>query len=87
MSAGNFRNHIIAMHPRFNPNEPNGGSETSPTHTIVIEANMQSTRKSKQIIDNVLQHRIITTCRDSDVKHEHKHPKPALSLYAGAYLI
>jgi len=87
ISAGNFRRHIIATHPPFKKNEPDGGNETPPKHTIVIKANMQSTRKSKRKIDNVLRHRIITTCGDSDVKHGHKHVDPALCLYSGAYLI
>ena len=54
ISAGNFRRHIIATHPPFKKNDPDGGNETPPKHTIVIEANMQSTRKSKRKIDNVL---------------------------------
>ena len=87
ISAGNFRKHIITTHPPFKHNEPDGGKGTPPEHTIVIEANMQSTRRSKRKIDNVLQHRIITTCGDSDVKQGRKHVDPAICLYSGAYLI
>ena len=39
ISAGNFRNHILATHPPFLSNEQ------PPKHTIVIEANIKSTKK------------------------------------------
>ena len=48
---------------------------------------MQSTRRSKRKIDNVLRTRIITTCGNSNVEQGHKHVDPALCLYSSAYLI
>ena len=81
ISAGNFRNHILATHPPFlSKQEP-------PKHTIVIEANIKSTRNSRRRVDSVLRHMIITTCGDSNVMSGHKHVDPALCLYKGAYLI
>ena len=83
ISAGNFEMHILDTHPPFD------SLEAPPEHTIVIEADIRST-KSKQknvTIDNVLRHRIITTCGDDNVKYGNKHVDPALCLYIGAYLI
>ena len=83
ISAGNFEMHILNTHPPFD------SLEAPPEHTIVIEADIRST-KSKQknvTIDNVLRHRIITTCGDDNVKYGNKHVDPALCLYIGAYLI
>ena len=83
ISAGNFERHILATHPPFH------SLEAPPEHTIVIEAEIRST-KSKQrnvTIDNVLRHKIITTCGDDNVKYGTKHVDPALCLYIGAYLI
>ena len=81
ISAGNFRNHILATHPPFLSNEQ------PPKHTIVIEANIKSTKNSRRRLDSVLRHMIITTCGDSNVMSGHKHVDPALCLYKGAYLI
>ena len=83
ISAGNFERHILKTHPPFN------SLDDPPEHTIVIEAEIRST-KSKQknvTIDNVLRHKIITTCGDDSVKCGTKHVDPALCLYIGAYLI
>lgn len=55
----------------------------------MIEAEIQST-KSKQknvTIDNILRHKVVTTCSDDNVKCGTKHVDPALCLYIGAYLI
>ena len=83
ISAGNFKRHILDTHPPFH------SLEAAPEHTIVIEAEIRST-KSKQItvtINNVLRHKIITTCGDDNVKCGTKHVDPALCLYIRAYLI
>ena len=83
ISAGNFERNILNTHPPFH------SLEAPPEHTIVIEAEIQST-KSKQrsvTIDNVLRHKIITTCGDDNVKYGTKHVDPALCLYIGAYLL
>ena len=62
ISAGNFERHILDTQPPFH------SLEAPPEHTIVIEAEIRST-KSKQrnvTIGNVLRHKIITTCGDDN---------------------
>jgi len=83
ISGGSFERHILSTHPSFE------SQELPPEHTIVIEADIRSTRsKQKNVtIDNVLRHRICTTCGDDNVKYGNKHVNPALCLYIGAYLI
>ena len=83
ISAGNFGKHVIVTHPHVNENR------LPPDHTIIIEADIRSSssKRSKQKIDNVLRHRIITSCGDAQVKVGTKHIDPALCLYVGAYVI
>ena len=83
ISASNFRNHVMKTHPHVNNNE------LPPDHTIIIEADIKSSssKRSKQKIDNVLRHRIITSCGDAQVKVGTKKIDPALCLYVGAYVI
>ena len=83
ISAGNFERHILDTHPPFH------SLEAPPEHTIVIEAEIRSTKSKKRnvTIDNVLRHKIITTCGDDNVKYGTKHVDPALCLYIGAHLI
>ena len=58
-----------------------------PEHTIVIEADIQSTKKSKKRVDNVLRHRIFTSYGSANAKCGNKYVDPALCLYVGAFLI
>ena len=83
ISAGNFRRHVLNTHPTF------VSQVLPPKHTIVVEADIRSTKNKQRnvTIDNVLRHRIITTCGDDNVKYGNKHVDPALCLYIGAYLI
>ena len=83
ISAGNFKQLVITTHPHVNENR------LPPDHTIIIEADIKSSssKRSKQKIDNVLRHRIITSCGDAQVKVGTKHIDPALCLYVGAYVI
>ena len=83
ISAGNFKQLVIKTHPHVNENR------LPPDHTIIIEADIKSSssKRSKQKIDNVLRHRIITSCGDAQVKVGTKHIDPALCLYVGAYVI
>ena len=83
ISAGNFRRHVLNTHPPF------VSQVLPPKHTIVVEADIRSTKNKQRnvTIDNVLRHRIITTCGDDNVKYGNKHVDPALCLYIGAYLI
>ena len=83
ISAINFRNHVTKTHPHVNDNE------SPPDHTIIIEADIKSSSsaRSKQRIDNVLRHRILTSCGDAQVKVGTKKIDPALCLYVGAYVI
>jgi hypothetical protein len=81
--AASFKNHIEATHPKIH------SIETPPTHTIVIEANITSSReeKSKRKIDSHLRHRTITTCGDANAIFGTKHMDPALCLYIGAIIM
>jgi hypothetical protein len=81
--ADNFRQHILDTHP------PVESDQEPPQNTIVIEADIQSSssKKRKWNVDNVLRHRILTTCGDADVKSGTKCIDPALCLYIGAFLI
>ena len=83
VAAGNFQKHVIVTHPQVNDHE------LPPDHTIIIEADIKSSssKRSRQKIDNVLRHRIITSCGDAQVKVGTKKIDPALCLYVGAYVI
>ena len=84
ISAGNFHQHVLDTHPAFASDDP------PPTHTIVIEAHITSSISEKKDvkIDNVLRHRILTTCGDDNVKYNSTQKvDPALCLYVGAYLM
>ena len=63
--------------------------ELPPEHTIVVKLEIFSTADSKRNmnIDNVLRHRIITTCGDDNVKYGTQKVDPVLCLYVGAYLM
>lgn len=84
ISATSFENHVNQTHPNVHStNDP-------PHHTIIVEAAINSSlsKRSKQKIDNVIRHRIITTCGDHYVRvGQSKKIDPALCLYVGAYLI
>jgi hypothetical protein len=86
ISAGNFKDHIIRTHPFIHEDR------NPPTHTIIIEADMQSStplksRKRGKKLSGILRHRILTTCGDANVKAGTKHVDPSLCLYIGAHLI
>jgi hypothetical protein len=83
ISAINFKNHVLRTHPNVNDNN------LPPDHTIIIEADIKSSlsKRSKQKVDNVLRHRIMTSCGDAQVKVGTKKIDPALCLYVGAYVI
>lgn len=83
ISAINFKNHVLRTHPNVNNNN------LPPDHTIIIEADIKSSssKRSKQKVDTVLRHRIITSCGDAQVKVGTKKIDPALCLYVGAYVI
>ena len=83
ISAACFKKHVISTHP------PVESDELPPDHTIVIYADIKHTlsKKCKVTIDNVIRHRIITSCGDAHVKvGKSKKVDPALCLYVGAYL-
>ena len=77
-----FKNHVDATHPTIH------SIETPPTNTIIIEANIKSSKKkkSKIKIDSHIRHRIITTCGDANAMCGTKHIDPELCLYVGAYI-
>ena len=87
ISAGNFKRHVLDTHPSIHSlNAP-------PDHTIIIEANINSTIGRKngpkhQRIGGALRHRILTTCGDAKVLTGSKrHVDPALCLYVGAHVL
>ena len=83
ISATSFMKHFICMHPSVQ------SDEFPQNHMIVIYADIQHTmsKKCKVRIGNVLHHRIITSCRDANVKvGKSKKIDPALCIYVGAYL-
>lgn len=83
ISAGIMRQHILDTHPSITSNlDP-------PAHTIIVEAFISSAIKGgmKKKINNVLRHRIVTTCGDAHVKHGYKCVDPALAIYVGAYVM
>ena len=82
-SAAGFKNHVIGTHILIESND------LPPGHTIVIYADIRHTmnKKIKVKIDNVLRHRIITSCDDAHGKQgSSTKVNPALCLYVGAYL-
>ena len=83
ISAGNFQKHVMKTHPPVNDDK------LPPDHTIIIEADIKSSssQRSKQKVDNVLRHRILTSCGDAQVRVGTKKIDPALCLYVGAYVI
>jgi len=84
ISAPSFEKHVMETHPCVN------NELMPPDHTIIIEAGIQSSmsKKTTQKIDNVLRHRILTSCGGANVKvGKSKKIDPALCLYVGAYLI
>jgi len=84
ISAASFKKHVTSTHPSVESNDD------PPDHTIVIYANITHAKSKKckvRRIDNVLRHRIITSCGDAHVKvGKSKKIDPALCLYVGAYL-
>ena len=83
ISAGNFKRHLLDTHPTFD------SQELPPEHTIVVEADIFSSVSDQRNVnvDNVIRHRIITTCGDANVKYGTHKVDPALGLYIGAYLM
>ncbi len=83
ISSGNFERHIKKTHPAVD------SVHLPPKHTIIIEADIRSSlsKQSKTKINQVLRHRILTTCGDAMVEVGTRHIDPALCLYIGAYLI
>ena len=88
ISAGNFKRHVIKTCPDISSAAP------PPEHTIVIEADIQSSKPTKkkhqqhQRIGGALRHRILTSCGDASVMTgSKKHVDPALCLYVGAHVI
>ena len=81
--AANFWRPILDTHPALD------SIEETPEHTIIIEAGIESTTSKKRHIriDNVLCHKIITTCRDDNIMYGQKKLDPALCLYTGACLM
>ena len=71
----NWKIHVVHTCPPFD------SPEMPPEHTIVIEADIQSTSKNKRKIDNVIKQRILTSCGDDNMKYSHKYVNPALCLY------
>ena len=64
ISAASFEKYVMETHPCVN------NELMPPDHTIIIEAGIQSSmsKKTTQKIDNVLRHRILTSCSDANVK-------------------
>jgi len=84
ISAASFEKHVMETHPSIN------NELMPPDHTIIIEAGIQSSisKKTTQKIDNVLHHRMLTSCGDANAKDgKSKKIDPALCVYVGAYLI
>ncbi len=81
--ASHFKQHLEKSHPKVNEDEP------PPDHTVVVEADIQSSKssRSKTKINSMLRHRIITTCGDDNAKSGTRHVDPALCLYIGAFVI
>ena len=89
ISAGNFKRLIMKTCPDFS------SAALPPEHTVVIEADIKSTKKTKnnkkeihQHIGGSIRHRILTSCGDASVlTGSKKHVDPALCLYVGAHVI
>ena len=83
ISAGNFKRHLLDTHPMFD------SQELPPEHTIVVEADIFSSVSDRRNVnvDNVIRHRIRSTCGDANVKYGTYKVDPSLCLYIGAYLM
>jgi len=77
-----FRDHIQATHPKAR------SLDVPPAHTIIIEADIQSS-KSKKLASSIgrfTRNRIVHTCGDADcVVSDSKYVDPGLRLYVGAH--
>ena len=66
ISWGNFEKRIIANNPRVTSKDP------PPDHTVIIEANIQSTSSSRarsnMMVSRSLRELILSTCGDNDVR-------------------
>ena len=83
INLGNFKQHILDTPPDYLER----GVEP-PSHTIIIEASIQSCNKKWPHIWGALRNRIITTCGDANcMTSDKKHVDPALFLYAGAHVM
>ena len=80
ISAGNFKRHVLNTHPSVHSlDEP-------PNHTLIIEANIRSSKGRKANIGGAIKSRMLTSCGDAKVLTASKrHVDPALCLYVGAH--
>ena len=88
ITAGIFREHIKREHPGIE------SKKNPPDHTIMVEAKNESSipkKKNHQTlpikINEMMRHRILTTCGDADVMVGTKHIDPLLCLYVGGYFM